>query len=83
VDVAVHPKSNDIYVARYEPRELSKTGSIAVYSAAGEEKGTIVLPTPQISGMAFDASGEYVYVTEDSESSDEPSQLIRFRIGDQ
>jgi gluconolactonase len=67
MDLAVHPKTGDVYVAQYdfvpEGAEVAP-GSVVVYSPAGEEKGTIKVPGSEISGLAFDAEGKTLYITE-------------------
>jgi sugar lactone lactonase YvrE len=64
--VTVHPKTGDIYIAKFDFASCASEGAVVVYSAGGEERGTIPLPGPEISGMCFDRSGGTLYVTERS-----------------
>uniref|UniRef100_A0A7S1PR40 SMP-30/Gluconolactonase/LRE-like region domain-containing protein n=1 Tax=Neobodo designis TaxID=312471 RepID=A0A7S1PR40_NEODS len=62
--VAVQPQTQDVYVAKYDFTGCSAQGSIVVFDAEGEPKGTIPLPGCEITGLCFD--GATLYATERS-----------------
>ena len=68
--VAVHPKTGDVYVAKYDfapgagSAGAAPTGQVVVFTETGEEKGSIVVPGPEVSGLCFDATGATLYITE-------------------
>lgn len=77
VDVAVHPQSGDVYIAKYEVPEASPHGVVVVVGRNGEEKGQITVPSPQITGIAVSPSGEYLYITAEVDEGDIASKLFR------
>lgn len=77
VDVAVHPQSGDVYVAKYDVPEVTSTGTIVVLSRSGEEKGQITVPAPQITGVAVGITGEDLYITVEVDEGDIASKLFR------
>jgi sugar lactone lactonase YvrE len=62
--VVVHPRTHDVYVARFDLSSCSREGAITVFTSAGEEKGTLPLPGAEITGLCFNKSGNSLYVTE-------------------
>lgn len=99
VAVIVDPSSGDVYVATYdiecrggakedggEGEDGGNTGSVHVYDSRGELKGTIVVPSPRITGLAFDTTNPNTTaifistLTRRSEGS-WASQLYRTLIG--
>jgi DNA-binding beta-propeller fold protein YncE len=77
VDVAVHPLTGDVYVAKHDVAEASPHGTIVVVSRNGEEKGHIAVPTPQINGIAVSPSGEDLFIIVEVEEGSVVSKLYR------
>lgn len=64
--IAVHQATGDVYVAKYDFASAAGNGqgSVVVFTAGGEERGSISVPSTEITGITFDTSGTSLYITE-------------------
>eukprot|EP00758_Cryptobia_borreli_P004372 Tbor_TRINITY_DN4338_c0_g1::TRINITY_DN4338_c0_g1_i1::g.7684::m.7684/K01053/E3.1.1.17, gnl, RGN; gluconolactonase len=81
VAIVVHPITGDIFIAQYDIKAVTERGSIYVFYSSGELKGTIAVPSPQISGIAFDRSYTQLYITTEN-AGGEPSRLYSTSVED-
>mmetsp|Transcript_18297 Transcript_18297/g.55906 ORF Transcript_18297/g.55906 Transcript_18297/m.55906 type:complete len:84 (-) Transcript_18297:988-1239(-) len=62
----------DIYVAHYDVEESQSEPAVSWLNSTGEMMGTIRLPEgcgPEITGLAFNAAQDTLFITEASSSS--------------